>query len=54
MRDYAQLFDAYRGDWFEPNCLPDTRGAVVVDALRYTGVRLFAARLLRILTIFDA
>src|SRR5215210_5414465 len=51
--DDAELFDSYRRHRFEPNRLPYSSGAVVIDAFRYAGVRLLAARLLRILTVLD-
>src|SRR3982751_2618566 len=49
--DNAQLFNAYRWDRLQPNCLPYAGGAVVVNTFRNAGIRLLAARLLRILTI---
>src|SRR6185369_10794200 len=52
--DHAQLFDSDRRNRFEPNGLPDSGGAIVVDTFRQSGVRLFTARLFRVLTIFDA
>src|SRR5688572_16850345 len=54
MCDYAKFFDSYRRYRFEPDGLPDSGGAVVIDAFRQTRVRLFTARLLRALSILDA
>src|SRR5215217_6141494 len=50
----AQLFDSYWRDRLQPNRLPDSGGAVVINSFGHAGVRLLAARLRRILTILDA
>ena len=51
---YPELFKSDRRNWFEPNCLPDTGCAVIVDSVRQSSVRLLTARLLRVLPIFNA
>src|ERR1041384_1389794 len=54
MRSDAEFFNANRRNRLKPNRLPNSGRTVVIDFTRQTRVRLFAARLLRILRVFNS
>src|SRR4051812_790465 len=53
-RRHKNLADAYGRDGLQPDRLPDAGRAVVINIVREAGGGLLAARLARVLPVFDA